>query len=149
MYFIQTKNNKMKKYFILFTVALFIALSTFAINVPKAVKEAFAKKFSTAAEVKWEKENAKEYEANFKINGISMSANFSIDGTWLETETTISVADLPANISTAIAKKYNGCSITGADKIENSKGEILFEADIKWGKKKKEVLYKSDGTAVK
>lgn len=139
----------MKKYFILLAGVLFIALSTFAINVPKAVKDAFEKKFPSATSVKWGKENAKEYEANFKLNGVAMSANFTADGTWLETETEITVTDLPAAVSSAINNKYKGCSITGADKIENSKGEIFYEADIIMSKKKKEVLYKPDGTAVK
>jgi hypothetical protein len=139
----------MKKYFMLLTGILFIALSAFAITVPKAVKDAFEKRFPTATGVKWEKENAKEYEAGFKLNAVNMSANFTADGSWLETEMEIAVTDLPVAVSSAINKKYAGCSITGADKIENSKGEVFYEADIKTGKRKKEVLYKPDGTSVK
>jgi hypothetical protein len=139
----------MKKYFFSAVCILFIALPVFAIKVPKAVKDAFEKKFPAATNVSWAKENAKEYEANFKLNGTAMSANFLSNGNWKETETEITIAGLPAAVSDAIKSSYKGYSITGADKIETAEGAISFEADIKLGKKKKEVLYKPDGTVIK
>ena len=40
-----------------------------------------------ATDVKWGKESAKEYEAEFRLNGNNVSANFGSDGAWVETET--------------------------------------------------------------
>lgn len=133
---------------ILVVIALLIATITFATEAPKAVKEAFAKKFPTAKSVKWEKENAKEYEASFTLDGTKMSANFSNEGTWVETETEIKIADLPTIVSTAIEAKYASWAITSASKIETAKG-IQYEADIKKEKVKKEILLNADGTFIK
>lgn len=60
--------------------ALLIVTITFATEAPKAVLKTFAKKFPTAKSVQWEKENAKEYEASFTMDGVKYSASFSNDG---------------------------------------------------------------------
>lgn len=119
-----------------------------ASKVPAAVKTAFAKKFPGAT-AEWGKENSKEYEAEFKLNGKSMSANFLTDGSWVETEAEISAAELPVAVKSAVEKKYPGAVISKVFKIDNSKGEQTFEAEIKTGGKKKEVVLKADGTIIK
>ena len=91
----------MKKLFLAITTMFAISASGYAIDVPKAVADAFAKKFPAATNIKWGKENAKEYEAAFKLNGKSVSANFLTDGSWVETESEINTAELPAAVTTA------------------------------------------------
>ena len=85
-----------------------ITISVFAIDVPKAIADAFAKKFPAATNIKWAKENAKEYEAGFKLNGKSISANFLTDGSWVETESEINAAELPALVTSAVQIKNAG-----------------------------------------
>jgi len=98
---------------------------------PKEVQNSFIAKFPTVSNVKWGKENNNEWEANFKLNGIKTSANFSGEGTWLETEIEIPVSQLPEKIVSAINKDYPGYDIIGASKIENTKNETIYEADIR------------------
>jgi hypothetical protein len=139
----------MKKYFLLVVTMLAITLSGFAINVPKAVSDAFAKKFPGATNVKWGKENAKEYEAEFTLNGRSVSANFLADGSWVETETEISIAELPAAVTSAVQTKHPGAAIIKAEKNEAAKGGLTYEIKINAGNKKQELVIKADGTIVK
>jgi Putative beta-lactamase-inhibitor-like, PepSY-like len=119
------------------------------IKVPLPVKNAFSTKFPSATNVKWGKENAKEYEAEFKLNNNAISANFKLDGSWVETESVIPVSDLPAVVSAAIKTKYPGAPITLAEKTEQPGNKILYEVTIKVNGKKKGIELNPDGSFVK
>jgi hypothetical protein len=118
-------------------------------KAPTAVANAFSKKFADAKQVKWGKENAKEYEADFSLNGTKMSANFDLQGNWKETETEITVSNLPEAVVKSIKAKHPSATIEGASKIEKADGKIIYEADIKLNGKKKELELLPDGSFVK
>ena len=118
-------------------------------DLPGPVKTAFATKYPAAMNVKWGKENAKEYEAEFKLNNNNVSANFLVTGDWVETETVLSITDLPAAISNAIKTKYPGASITKAEKLEKPGNKTLYEVFIKLNGKTKEVELNADGSFAK
>lgn len=118
-------------------------------DLPIAVKNAFTTKFPTASDIKWERESKDELEANFKMNNTDVSANFKLDGTWVETETTIPSKELPAAVSTAVTKKYPGATFERTEKIEKPGNKVLYEVNIKVGGKKKELEMDADGNIVK
>ena len=138
----------MKNIFLVLTAAVTIGLSANCqgLKVPEVVKNAFAAKFPTATKVSWGKENAKEYEAEFKLNNNAVSANFGLDGSWVETESVIPIADLPAAVKTAISTKYPGAVITLAEKTEQPGNKILYEVTFKVNGKKKSMEMKPDGS---
>lgn len=94
--------------------------------VPAAVCEAFSQKFPGVSDVDWDKENDREWEAGFEQNGIEMSASFRADGAWLETETEIKAADLPAPVQAAL----KGKKVREAARIERADGTTVFEAEV-------------------
>ncbi|WP_336518532.1 PepSY domain-containing protein [Pollutibacter soli] len=60
-----------------------------ASDVPSAVVSAFNQKYPGASDVKWqiEKENDKQiYEAEFKMDGKQIDAEFDADGTFIREE---------------------------------------------------------------
>ena len=136
---------------IIFTVASVLILSvvTFAAKPPVKVTKAFESKFSDAANIKWAKENAKEWEAAFTVNGVKMSANFANDGSWVETESEIVIAELPDAVASSIKSLHTGWEVSHAYKIESASKGTSYELEIKSGKKKQEVMLKEDGTNVK
>ena len=98
-------------------------------EVPKVVKAAFTKNFAEVENVKWGKED-EDFEAEFEMNDIDMSANFDASGNLLETESTINIKDLPAAINTYVTKNLSGATIKEATKITDSKGVVTYEAEI-------------------
>jgi hypothetical protein len=137
----------MKK--IMLIVALALPLSIFAQKAPEAVQKAFKKRFPAVMKVGFDKEKNGEYEANFKVGGVKTSANFTAEGVWRETESEIGTAALPAHISKAILAQYPKAKIVGAAKIETPDKGVRYEADLKTGLKKSEVLFDANGNAVK
>jgi len=133
--------------FILSTVICLPALCQ--VKVPDAVKNAFSNKFPTATNIKWEKENKTEMEANFKMNNTDVSANFGLDGTWVETETTIPANELPAAVTNTVNTKYPGAVYGRTEKIEKPGSKILYEVNITMNSKKKELELNPDGTIAK
>lgn len=128
-----------------FACAYGIAL---AANPPSEVKKAFDFKFPKATNVKWEKENAKEWEASFLTNGEKVSANFSIDGSWVETEKSIKISELPKAVIQTEQKKFPGWKLVGAEKTETAKNGLIYETIITSGTHKKEIAFKENGTPV-
>ena len=139
----------MKKLTLIFVLSILFFNLAKAVTPPPAVQKAFQEKFPTATNVKWGKENANDFEAEFKLDGKKVSANFSMKGAWLETETEFPVVDLPEAVVASINKKFGGWKIVGADKIESAKKPIRYEADIKSGMKKKEVVLYENGKFTK
>jgi hypothetical protein len=141
----------MKNSFIGLAMVLSISLAANCqgLKVPDAVKNAFSLKYPGASNVKWGKENAKEFEAEFKLNNNSMSANFGSDGNWVETESGIPVSELPAPVSAAIKAKYPGGIVSVAEKTEQPGNKVFYEVVVKVNGKKRSMELKADGTPVK
>ncbi len=118
-------------------------------DLPVPVKTAFNNKFPGATDIKWEKENKKELEANFKMNNADVSANFSLDGTWVETETTIPASELPVAVINTVNTKYPGAVYGRTEKIQKLGGKILYEVNITVNSKKKELELNPDGSTAK
>ncbi len=119
------------------------------LTLPALVKTAFSNKYPSVTSIKWGKENAKEYEAEFKLNNTDVSANFKMDGTWVETETTIPANELPAAVTNAVNTKYQGAVYGRTEKIEKPGGKILYEVNITVKGKKKELELDPNGVIVK
>jgi len=139
----------MKNIFILlvvFSISLVPAFSQK--NAPDNVKNEFAKKYPSAQSVKWDSEEANEWEAEFKINGTEMSASFDNKGVWLETETEISVKDLPAAVTNSLAKDFAGFKTgeVSANETPQMKG---YEVALKKGEATFEVVFDNSGKVIK
>ncbi len=96
-------------------------------EVPYAVKAAFSKKCSTAKKVKWDKEGNK-YEASFLQNEKHMSVLYNANGVVEETETKISVAELPARARSYAKSKG---AIKEAAMIVAANGTLTYEAEVR------------------
>lgn len=132
---------------IVFAISLFFltgAVYAQSINVPAKVQSAFNKKFPHAKKVKWSKENAHEYEADFMVNGQKYSTDFKPNGKWIEAEKAISVSALPSNIRKAFMEKYPNARILGVSYVLKPMQQ-QFEIDAQVKGKRKEFVYSARG----
>jgi len=117
-------------------------------DVPAKVITAFTKKFPDAKKVSWDKENASEWEAEFKMNGKEYSANFDTDGNWKETEFEIEKSEIPSSVKSTLDKDFNGYKIEEAEISETANGKF-YEFELEKGKTDIDVAILPDGKLVK
>ena len=104
---------------------------------PTAVVTTFNQKFQNVEDLEWEQEKNGEWEAEFEQNDIESSASFSTDGKWLETETEIKTADLPAPVLAAL----KGKKVKEAARILRADGSTVYEAEVK----RKDMIFDASG----
>jgi hypothetical protein len=114
-----------------------------ASKVPAAVKASFSKAYPGVA-AKWEKEDG-NYEVNFKSGGQSMSAVIEPNGSIIETETDIRIADLPTKVTAYITEHYPGKQIKEASKIIKADRSVNYEAAVNG----KDVIFDANGKFIK
>ena len=130
----------MKRIFIILFLCIGILTTTNAQKnkVTQATEKAFAQKFPTAKEVKWEMESKDDYEASFVMDGKKGSANFSGKGEWMETEMGIPQANTPKAVMDGFNKAFAGATIKEVYKIESKEGKNYFEIEYSLKGKTKE-----------
>jgi hypothetical protein len=117
-------------------------------DVPAKVKTAFEQKFPAAQKVKWDKENATEWEAEFKMNGKKYSANFTADGNWMETEYEIDSSEIPPAVKQTLANEFAEYKIEEAEISETADGKV-YEFSLEKDETALEVAIAPDGIVVK
>lgn len=139
------------------TITMFSLLVGFALvscaqesesKTPTAVEDAFKAKFPSAKSVKWAKENATEWEVEFKMNGVNYSANFSNEGTWKETEHAVKIGTLPEPIKTALSELFSGYKVEEAEMVETPDFSG-YEVEIEKGEQSLEVVFDNAGKVLK
>lgn len=113
-------------------------------KVPENVVKAFQKAYPQAKDISWDMEG-KNYEANYKENDNKYSVIIDEEGTILETESEISISNLPSGVIKYINDNYEDYKFSGAAKIVDNKGNIKYEAEIKNGKLSKDVMFDKEG----
>lgn len=136
------------KLFVIAFVAISITSYAQKQSVPDNVNKTFKQKFPNAQKVKWNKENEIEWEAEFKMNGKEYSANFSVDGKWMETEHEIEKSGIPAPVQQTLDTEFNGYDIEEAEISETAENPV-YEFKLEKDKQEMEVAISSDGTVKK
>jgi hypothetical protein len=138
----------MKKWILLFST-WFAALNMIGQvkSMPAAVQKAFEARFPAASQVHWGKESRKEYEAEFLLNGKSVSANFDLNGKWIETESIISKEELPQPVLASILRQYPDAKYKTVEKVEMP-GKTQYEMTLIVKGRKKNIELRADGSKV-
>ena len=140
----------MKNLIVLIVVLAIISLESCAktgMDVPVKAKTAFSQKFPDATNVKWQKENDNEWEAEFTWNEKEYSANFDNQGTWMETEYKISTDEIPVAVKTTLDEEFSEYTIEESELSETAVGKI-YEIELKKGEVELEVTIDMKGNVI-
>ncbi len=130
-----------------FVINISKAQKTKLSEIPKAVSESFKTNFPDVKGEVWEKEKEKDnFEAEFKINTVEISATFNSDGKLIEREVKMNISELPETITEYIKKNYPDYKLSEASRIVNSDGVLSYEAEIMKGKNTTDLLFDSNGS---
>lgn len=138
----------MKKSIMMMSILLGFGVMSCAQSTPSSVKSAFEKKFPKAKSVEWEKENDSEWEAEFKMNGVEYSANFSNDGTWKETEHEIKESELPSAVKSTLIDQFGDYKVEEVEMIEAPEFSG-YEIEIEKGEETIELVIDNSGKVLK
>ena len=138
--------KKVKIYWMFLLLTILIGCN--ANHTPDPVSDAFDKKFPEAKSVSWEKESNTEWEAEFKIDGISYSANFDLEGNWKETEHKVDINAIPEVVKKSLDQEYSYYKIEESEISETPTG-TFYEFKILSEKSRTEVSISSEGKIIK
>jgi hypothetical protein len=145
------KSNILRMKNVIILTSFFILIGLVACSqkqAPENVKKEFSQKYAGAKSVKWDSEKANEWEAEFKLNGKEMTANFDNSGKWLETETEVSAKELPGAVTSALNKDFSAYKTDEISIVENPEMKG-FEVALKNKKDELIVIFGNDGTVLK
>lgn len=133
---------------LLVTLFSFNCQNTVNAQAPDAVKETFQNMYPGENDPDWEKDSNGNYESHFKIDGVKYRADFSPDGKWIETETSIDKDDLPKAIKEVIKSKYDDEEITEIEKVEHHSKGLFYDVEFKKDGKNKDVEFRANGEII-
>ncbi len=145
---------KLKKYFLLMALAVvgFQSCDDDDNNiapVPEALKEAFAQKYPSVNNKRWET-RGHYYVADFNSQMQDASAWFTADGTWQMTETDITYSTLPAAVKTAFESgEYAAWQVDDIDRLERLNREMVYVIEVELREQEMDLYYSADGVLIK
>lgn len=119
----------MKKKFLVLTTALIMAFSaTFAHNatpVPAAIENELHQQFAGASDVQWQATD-NFYKATFTIDGHSLKAFYSFDGSMIGLSRNITVYQLPMALIKEVNEKAANNTITDLFELLTDRGTEYY-----------------------
>lgn len=114
-------------------------------GTPEAVKTSFQSKYPGENDPDWETDANGNFESHFKIDGVTYRADFSPNGDWIETETSIDKKDLPDIIKEKIKANYSDYEITEIEKVDHHSKGLFYDVEFKQEGKNKDVEFDASG----
>ena len=161
------------------TIETFAFLTFFAVlfnctqakgQVPENVKQAFTDKYPNETNPDWETDAHGNFEAHFKKDGEKYRADFSANGQWIETESSIKKDELPKAIRSVIKDtiyrgsivasypseairsvikdKYDSEEITEVEYVQSATKGEFYDVEFKQKGKNKDVEFRANGQII-
>ena len=127
---------------------LFAAVATQAQirKIPAEVTEAFKTRYPHAEKVAW-KDVITSFEAQFILNGYTMTAEFGSKGDWQSSEKKLKFEELPDAVKDGFDKsKYTGWELVSVTEIDKAEQDLQYRILVKKsGVQKKYLFFDTNG----
>jgi hypothetical protein len=138
----------MKNHVLVFTMTLFVSVSSFAqdiseAQVPSVVLNAFKKEFQKATDIKWEIKG-NNYDVDFEIGKADHEVWYNATGKVLKHKQDLKQSDLPASINSALAKDFKDYGASDVKRIQTG-NSVTYKVDLKSETEKWEVTFDEAG----
>jgi len=135
-----------------FIATIFIACEE-KVDAPAKIKSSFEQKYPDTKVIEWEFDNEdKMWEAEFKMGKPELTAVFSENGDWVETEQEIKKKDLPQPVRATLQSEFAEYDIEETEFVETPEGKF-YEIEVELEKKDSEIeielLISPDGKVIK
>ena len=126
----------MKKAFQILPITLLLSSTVLAQiitanQLPSIVKNNFQVKFPAVKRVQWKIKTDKNYEAEFALKGVEITAKFDSTGKWLETESATFRSTIAIAVLDTIAKCFIGYKIVEIQTVHRwDEDRVLWEIHL-------------------
>lgn len=134
--------------FFLFATSMVSCQSISKNKTPSAVKASFQKMYPGENDPDWRLDKNGNYESHFKIKGHHYRADFSPDGTWIETEESIKTKKLPQVVLDILAESYWRYEVVEVEKVNHHAKGMFYDVELIKDGKKIDVEFTQEGTII-
>ena len=106
--------------------------------------------YPDAKEINWRKDKNGNQEAHFKLNGTYYRADFTPDGSWIETERNIKWKELPPAVRYTINKEASKDDIVELEEVNHHEMGWFYDVEVKKKNKgKRDLVIAPDGQLIR
>lgn len=133
---------------IAFVTSLALAQVVTSDKVPAPVKQALEVRFPGVKSVEW-KIKDKDFEAEFTLKGVAITAKFDSAGKWLETEKAIPSSQVPKAVLDVLAGKFKSYKIVETQTLQSyNDSKLMYEIHLESDKEVLKTLIYADGAII-
>ncbi|WP_339844184.1 PepSY-like domain-containing protein [uncultured Dokdonia sp.] len=115
---------------------------------PETVKKTFQAKYPGENDPDWHVDSNGNYESRFRIDGVRHRADFSPNGSWIETEVSIEKDDLPKVVQKAIDDNYSDEEITEIERVQSAEKGLFYDVEFKRKGKNMDIEFNESGVKI-
>lgn len=124
---------------------LILSVSAGAEEPPRAVLENHRERYPEGSDLEWEVDSNSYWEASFEIDGKSFRADYTEDGTWVETERSLDFKELPSKVQIAVNRDLKDVEISEIESVDHYKKGQFFDVEVERDGPNKDYEYDAEG----
>lgn len=110
---------------------------------------AFKKQYPNAEKVSWDLDTNGYHEASFTMDGEKYRADYTAQGKWIETESSLKFGKLPKAVQDVITAQHDKDDITEIERVDHASKGVFYDVEFKQKGKNRDIEIREDGEIIK